>query len=303
MRSILTYFLLLQLFRLNAQAPYHPMLVEGRSWDVFQVPAEHPICHYESAGNYSLHGDSLLGGLIYKKLVYHIIRSNPEFPFCGGFYRDTGVSYFSALLREDTLARKVYRWNPDNNPGDEVLYDFSLQAGDTLHYPFQSYPILSVTDWVLANGEQRKAFEIGGWPLNYYVEGVGYLMGQFGPVYYPFEGWSEITCMRDGDEQVFTNAVDGGLGCILATSPVQNIENQFFRISPNPFSDHLIWNMPEWQTGASFVVSLFDLAGREVFRKAIKQESGRSSVDLPPLPPGVYAWAVNGVLQGKVVKI
>lgn len=294
------------LFPINvvtAQSSYHPMIVEGRIWDLFQVPGEQSICHYEAAGHYFFQGDTLLDGKVYKKLYFHHIRSNPPFPFCGGFYVDTMAVYrVSTFYREDTLARKVYQWRSDETPHELVLYDFSLQAGDTLHYPFQSFPILSVTDWPLANGETRKAFEIGGWTMNYYVEGVGYLMGQFGQVFYPLEGWSEITCMRDGEEVVFSDAPMGGLGCILGTSSIQNPDYSTFSISPNPFSDYLVLKAAEDQLPKSFVFELYDLTGRSVFAEKLDGANEVFNVDLPILPKGIYGWAINGKFQGMVLK-
>ncbi|MBC7778026.1 MAG: T9SS type A sorting domain-containing protein [Phycisphaerae bacterium] len=303
MQNTLTLLLLLQLPFLNAQSSYHPMLVEGRSWDIFHLPPDGAICGFGSAGNYFLRGDSVLDGLTYKQVWYYPIRSNPPAPFCSGFYRDTTESYFFKLVREDTIARKVYHWTSDNNEGDEILYDFSLKAGDTLHYPFASYPILTVTDWVLTNGEHRKAFEISNWSQNYYVEGVGYLLGQFGQVFYPFEVWSVLTCMRDGEEQVYKDPFDNDPGCVLATSAAHTPEIFSFNISPNPFSNYLILKVPEGRLGVTFVLELYDLAGRVAFRRAIKPDSVVFSVDLPPLPQGIYGWAVNGVLQGKLARI
>jgi len=280
------------------------MLVEGRSWDLFQVPGEQSICPFVLASQYFIKGDTLLDGLIYKKVYSYAIRSSPPFPFCGGFYVDTTTSFLgSNFYREDTLARKIYQWTSDETPHEKLLYDFSLQAGDTLHYQFQSYPILSVTDRVLENGAHRKAFEIGGWFNNYYVEEIGYLMGQFGQVYYPLEGWIETTCVRDGDGVLYSDALTGGPGCVLATSSTQNPDIQAFKISPNPFSEHLILQIPAWQQGVSFVFELYDLAGRTVFYKKIEHTSDVHTVDLPPLPQGVYGWAVDGILQGKLVRM
>lgn len=302
MKRILTLCFLLPIAFLNAQAPYHPMLVEGRSWDVFEVPTEIQICPYESAGHYFLNGDTLLDGVVYKKLDYYSIRSSPPVPFCGGFYLDTSQVYPGyTFCREDTLARKVYGWSSNENPHEQLLYDFSLQAGDTLQYQSYGYPILSVSDWVLANGETRKAFEIGGgWASNYYVEGVGYLVGQFGQVYYPFEGLRALTCMRDGEEVIFS---DGGVGCVYPTSSTQTLKIQPLEVSPNPFSEYLTLSIPAGERRTDFVFELYDLAGRIVFQKEIKQESDALTVNLPPLPRGVYSWAVDGFLRGKVLKM
>ena len=153
----------------QAQTPYHPMLVEGRTWDIFIAPGEMSICTYVGASHFFLKGDTVLDGLTYKKVYYNLIRSIPAFPFCEGFYRDTTEAYlYNSFFREDSLARKVFMRAPDQL--EFAIFDFSLQAGDTLHYPSQSYRIEEVFDFVLANGEQRKAFRINVWMDNFYVE-------------------------------------------------------------------------------------------------------------------------------------
>ncbi len=285
---------------LTAQTPYHPMLVEGRSWDVFTAPTELSICPYIYATHLFLNGDTIYDGIKYKKLAYNHIRSSPEAPFCTGFYRDTSEAYsYYAFYREDTLARKVYMRMPD--VPEFAVFDFSLQAGDTLHYPNQSYPIQEITDWVLDNGEHRKAFKIGEWQNhNYYVEGIGYLLGAFDPVYYPFEGWNATSCVRDSGVVLYST---GYPGCILATSATQMPDIQGLEISPNPFSKQLILKIPERQSGAVFLFELYDLTGRVVFRKEIDQGTSSQTLDLPPLPKGGYFWAINGVAQGKLIKI
>jgi|GEM_PF-1259861 len=61
-------------------------------------------------------GDSLYNGKTYKKITY----SNS----------------FQGLMREDTLAKKVY-FIQYCNTNEELLYDFSLAQGDTISYHFQ----------------------------------------------------------------------------------------------------------------------------------------------------------------------
>jgi len=285
---------------LSAQTPYHPMLVEGRGWDVFTTPTEQPICTFIYAKHLFLNGDTIYDGVQYKKLAYNQIRSSPETPFCTGFYRDTTEAYpYYAFYREDTLTRKVYMRIPD--VPEFTLFDFSLQTGDTLHYPGQSYPIQAVEDWVLANGEHSKAFKISDWlGLNYYVEGIGGLLGAFDPVFYPFEGWNLTTCVSDSSAVLYST---DDPGCVMATSATQMPDISGLEVSPNPFLDQLILRMPEFPSNSSFLFNLYDLTGQSVFRKKMELGTAMQALDLSFLPKGGYFWAINGVLQGKLVKI
>ena len=280
------------------------MLVEGRIWDLFVVPQEPPICGYESAGRWFIEGDTLLDGMVYKKLYYNPIKSNPPAPFCGGFYVDTTKTYLGyGFYREDTLTRRVYMWRENEAPHESLLYDFSLQVGDTLHYPFNSYPVINVTDWILDNGEHRKAFEFEGLFANFYVEEIGYLIGQFGQVYSPFEGLTQTACVRDGEEILYSETLNGKSGCIFATSSTQVPEFQGAKISPNPFQDHLILTIAEDQQGTFFVFELKDMTGRVVFRETLEPGFATGQISLPPLPQGMYVWAMDGRLQGKLAKM
>ncbi len=64
-------------------------------------------------------GDSLHAGKIYKKIIYNNV--------------------FQGLMREDTVARKVY-FIQYCNTYEELLYNFSLNQGDTItyHFPYSS---------------------------------------------------------------------------------------------------------------------------------------------------------------------
>lgn len=85
---------------------YKPMLVEGAVWN--------RAFYFESAipFGFTIGADTILNNLTYNK-VYNEFGSSLE-----------------ALLREDTIERKVYLFEP-NAPGqEELLYDFSLEVGD-----------------------------------------------------------------------------------------------------------------------------------------------------------------------------
>lgn len=294
--------LLFHFYPLQAQTPYHPMLREGRTWDIFAVPGEMSICPYARAEAYFLEGDTVFNGLEYKKLYFQIIRSNPPVPFCTGFYLDTTEQYlFGYYFREDTLTRRVYAYTTANGGEEELLFDFSLQAGDTLHYVSQFYVVTEVLDFVLDNGEHRKGLRFGQWPDdNLYVEGIGYLYGAFNAVFQPFEGWNKTTCVRDGDVLLYSDEDLGGVGCVLATSGAQSPEMGLTAFYPNPFDETLTLKMTAEHP--SFVFALFDTRGVQVFRTEIPESTPVQNLQLPQLPKGMYFWALNGVTGGKLAK-
>ena len=183
-----------------------------------------------------------------------------------------------------------------------ALFDFSLQTGDTLFYPSQFFPIEEVFDLVLSNGQHRKAFRISNWQDNYYVEGVGYILGAFDPVFYPFEGWNVTTCVRDGNDVLYSDESAGGPGCVFATSGTESPDFAGLEITPNPFTDQLILKMPEHSAALGFSFRLFEVTGRKVLQQEIGVTSGSLRIDLPNLPQGAYFWAINGVFGGRLIK-
>ena len=301
MKPCFTIFLLfICAYTFQAQDPYHPMLADGRSWDIFQTPPEMAICPYTAAYHAFIGGDTVLGGQTYRQILRNPILAAEPF-FCSGFYIDTAVLIPPfRFLREDSAARKVYAWS-EEYPPEYVLFDYTLEAGDTLHYPWGAdWPVNEVSAVVLANGEVRKQFRSGFFLENAYVEGLGSLMGAFSPMFIPFEGWEVTTCVQDVDEPLY----EFDLGCITPGS--MDAATPFIRtgritLAPNPFPDFLrleIFPVP----AVPVLFELYDPGGRAVFRQEIPAGAGQAELAVPGLPPGLYFWAVNGHRGGKVVR-
>ena len=70
-------------------------------------------------------GDSSINGTDYQKL-YTLGKSSTN---------------LYLLIREDTLAKKIYYWDDTT---ERVLYDFSLEVGDTVAYPLGRHYLKSI---------------------------------------------------------------------------------------------------------------------------------------------------------------
>ncbi len=138
---------------------------------------------------------------------------------------------------------------------------------------------------------------------NFYVEGIGYLLGAFNPVFYPLEGLHQTTCVRNGDQIIYSNEDSGGPGCILASSNTTAPELVAFKISPNPVEDHLLLELNGEASLEDLYFECFDLSGRRVMHKVLALGADAYFLDLPILPPGAYFWAINGQFGGKLIKI
>lgn len=86
-----------------------------------------------------------------------------------------GGPYVVGAIRDDTLQKKVYF----HDFSDEiVLYDFSLNVGDTIFYdePLDYYKTVEDISFVNINGQQRKMFHLLNslYSFNdYWIEGIG----------------------------------------------------------------------------------------------------------------------------------
>jgi hypothetical protein len=127
---------------------------------------------------YYVDGDSSFNANEYKKYYF----SNDSIVVSGSFF---------ALVREDTVTRKVYAI-PAGSAQERLLYDFSLTIDDTaivypISFPISSGPVsikVESIDSVLLSGNYHTRFKIVGVDFpngeeEYWIEGIGSTMGIF----------------------------------------------------------------------------------------------------------------------------
>jgi hypothetical protein len=120
-------------------------------------------------------GDTSMNGLTYYKLEEH--------PYIGG----AGSECLFGFMREDTAAQQVYFMDNQFSP-EVLLYDFSLQVGDSIYYDFlQSsgyyydgyFKVDSISVMTITGGPRRVfylrnyAAPLPAYPLMW-IEGVGH---------------------------------------------------------------------------------------------------------------------------------
>lgn len=178
---------LLLVFSINlfSQAPYYKMLGDTNRWYVsgyvigVKPIGNQNVNNLESPciGYYKANTDSVYNGVTYKKFIY-------ESQFTGGFCSSmSGASLYSALVREDTIARKIYLIE-DGTTVERLVMDFSLAVGNgmflSLGTTFDDY---YVVDSIISKSEilgLRKHFYLSGLntPINtntgnkYFIEWI-----------------------------------------------------------------------------------------------------------------------------------
>src|SRR5687767_6732477 len=160
---------------------YFKLLKDGRNWIYTEmVSGEEPPVHIVLAFALSMNGDTLIEDNSYKKIYQHTLKTNSESTAIQN-PKEILNTYLYALIREDTIARKVYLLPYYDiismcQPEEHLLYDFSLQEGDTLndcvleniYLPFMSFiPIVDSIRQLNYSGLETRAFYMQGLFENY----------------------------------------------------------------------------------------------------------------------------------------
>jgi len=216
------------------------------------------------------------------------------------------------VLREDTSKRKVYI--TENNK-ESVLYDFGMQAGDTLayYYPDTSLGIRftlrldSIRSAVFENGKPtRKYFLSIKWPgdtqfsgMVYWLEGMG---SPEGPIPYKTIGYtgdfktSFLLCFKQYDELLYM--VHDYDTCDENYNSVQNYTIEKPIIFPNPVHDYLRFSADaniDWK-----YITILDMFGKKVFSKNISGYN-QNQIDIPILPSGTYILKISDTSNKHIV--
>lgn len=283
----LTSFLSLSGFS-QSWAPFP--LDETSEWRVSNGWLSGEGCLVQQQYSYSLGGQIVQNGHTYHQLYFSGIHwsqwtsvgSNacviwPPEPL------EEGPSY--AVRVEDG---KMYLANPT---GEELLYDFTLEVGDTtngfgVEYVVDSIDQISLNQhvckrmWVTANYLDSEPIWI--------IENVGHSHGLFETMY-EFENSSSLCYREDGIPLVFRH---GGECSILSVSEEEESD---FLVSPNPSSG--IYNLSVQQ---QFNYQVFDLLGNMVLQGS---GYGSSSIDLTEQPDGIYLLRIDSVKGSRTQKL
>lgn len=206
------YFILLLAIAMRmtslAQSTFEPIVVDGRIWNVVSIhPAEPPESdsipgYYQDIKGrwgtgwhhtYELKGDTIMGGVPYKKLFFD-------------------GKFISGLREEDG---RVYECYEDGHP-ELMAFDFNLQPGDIFKdevddmtkmevkqvstYNFNGTNRRCIVMWAYVEGQ-----EIIDGLVDYWIEGIGCMNGPHSPFSWDAtSGSSLLLSCYDGDECIFT---------------------------------------------------------------------------------------------------
>ena len=221
-----------------------------------------PTAEYQ----YSFSGDTFFNSVSYKKLN----RSGVTECF------PTDWGYVGAL-RDDTLMHVVY-FIPKDSLSEQVLYDFNLNFGDTVHGYFDCGNNITVTqiDSIVLGGILRKRISIGSifsscyytgaWAQinSFYIEGIGSRKGLIDPLELNGIFSFVLNCFSDSTGSIFPNT---STSCILLNTgnSIENI-SESIEINPNPINQNSILRSNKYVISK---ISIYNLLDQKIIEKDI----------------------------------
>lgn len=214
-----------------------------------------------------------------------VVGSQTYIKFVDPFASTSSTNYF-VYLREDANERKVYKLV---NNQEEILYDFSLEQGDTFG------EFTATVDFITINGQDHKRIVLNKYDSNYdlnltqtWIEGVGSNAHPFRPTFNMYNGLSSsggysihVVCSFQDGQHVYGNE-----NC-LAMLNTDEVAITDFKIdfSPNPVATTFNINATTTLQNATF--KLYNLQGQLV--KEISNLSGNKiTVSRENLTSGLY---------------
>jgi hypothetical protein len=218
------------------QDTYHPFIEEGKTFAI--ADRDGSICGYSAVYRYGFGEEVEIDGVDYRNVER--LNYNPNGSvICPPFFAEVDWDTTDFYVRENVEERKVY-FKLDQDEEEFVLYDFSLEVGDSLSTPFnindEYYHVLEINDINLVDGTvvQEYVFSggTGGFDGNFkYIERVGSVLSTFGDFGIGIGFHSELLCAEINDELIY----DGNCsGFVLGTD---NESQEFIRVYPNPADD------------------------------------------------------------------
>ena len=211
----------------DSPTPYHPIVEDGKQWNVlFSYPWNPPEPQHKYTDIYKIEGDTLVDGLSYKVMYTTRNEDLTGWSVCG-------------VIRETEDKQVLYR--RDGASYDEILYDFSMEVGDTIimsgsgFYP--DWMFVVETNEILIGGEPRKqiVLEYPWGDREVWIEGIGSLYGIIDSgALFLMGGSTNLLCHYEHGDLIWQNTTPGYDECYMVyptpPSPPQNFVEGWLEI-------------------------------------------------------------------------
>lgn len=280
MKNILILFLLLNSCFVSAQTSmYHSFPDSNATWN-YKLQAN-CFANGTADEDYSIviSGDTLLNNRTYHKLYTPFVASLST-GTCGGI-----LNGYKGAIREDVIGKKVYII-PSQDTTEQLLYDFTLQVGDTVKgytplFPSQPDTVISM-DSILIGSSFRKRWIINTCYNISIIEGIGSTYGFFEKSPGCLTDFADFTlnCFQQNSQTMYPNSTTN---CQLITSlkTIPKVEENI-SIYPNPSNGSLTI---DFRTIQIKEIRLINLLGDIIFSQKLGKES---KLDIHNLPQGYF---------------
>lgn len=272
---------------------YKPFIDTDKQWNTM-------ITGYSSVGSPAtkstlvLHistNDTLINETLYQKVV--------NTGYSDGTYASGDIGF----IREDIDEKKVYFREPTDvfyPHQDKLLYDFSLEAGDTtevfgLHYCTSysnTYKVVSNGTIQLLNGEERKTWHLE--PIgdnvqeaDVWIEGIGSLYGMLFPACSQLASISfslKLLCYYESDSELYMS--DEANCYIDWISGLDINATSSFELLPNPTNGKTQIQLAENISLENAMIELYSPSGKLLY--SAKPRSQVHTMDVEHLSLGMY---------------
>ena len=206
---------------------YHPLVASGKLWSTLHF---YGSLTQGNSDYIRFDGDTAINGLNYKKVFRCLDQSQTNWSQYG-------------FIREDENKR-VYYLSWAGGAPNNLLYDFSASAGDTI-YPFYdpmgAYLVIdSVGTETLLTGEVRRKLHLTGYMVNSpplgqdtWIEGIGSLYGvlQSGSCILVGDN-PKLLCCHENDTLKYFNSSYSS--CYVVTGVEVHQNDNLVKVFPNP---------------------------------------------------------------------
>ncbi|MGD9494396.1 MAG: T9SS type A sorting domain-containing protein [Bacteroidales bacterium] len=302
-KSLLIVLFLLPALTGKAQTSvYHHFPDSNAVWGMVSVCMETSCGDWEYIQDY-YDGDTVIGAYLYKKINEEVLMVT------SGSCCQVPGTVGPVFIREDTVARKVY-FRTALITSDSLLYDFTLNIGDTLKGFFGDYGMglwtVQSVDSVLVGDTYRKRINFDTSETIFYfsiIEGVGSTTGLTALYWGHFEMGTSLQCFSVNGDIKYTYSLNPDtIAC--GTLPVNLFESVLNDLTvyvfPNPAQD--VISIKSGLEPFPLFVSIFSFQGKFILEKQVQPDE--CEIDIATLPPGIYFIEARGerVLRGKFVK-
>lgn len=291
---LLILFSLLGFFA-NAQTSiYHPFPDSAAQWN---IQWNQGLCLGNDNYSITVSGDTIINLQTYHKLFTPFIQITNSSCTSGV------LAGYRGAIRQDTIARKVF-YIPPTNLSEQLLYDFTMQVGDTVAGFIETFAgspdtVVSI-DSVLVGTTYRKRWEINSWYNIYFIEGIGSTYGllERSLGYATDQPFITITCFQQNSQALYPNTSGN---CPLIDGIVsEEISSDQLIVFPNPIID--IFNISV-TSNETMELTLYDFTSRVLLHQEFVHAV---SLNMEQLAAGIYFYEVKNknavICNGKVVK-